>query len=677
MLLKQVTVENYGPFRGVHVLDLAPSPAEPLRPIVLIGGRNGTGKTSLLEAIRLCLYGRRSLGNPRAVDYYDHLRSRLHKGANGRRESWSSVCIEIEVVEIGYRNTYEVRRSWSDAPNMAEELRIKRDGEDLKELFMDQYQAFLDELMPPGLAELFFFDGERIQKLAEEDGSDRVAADSIRGLLGLQVTSQLQADIAVLMRTRVGTRQAGDINADIEEAQLRLKEVGGRIETLEAESNTAEIRNDSVERAIRLQEQKIASEGGDFARRREELLANQYLWQASLHSCEAELREMANDLMPFCLVPELCVGVRRRVEDEATTRREEVAMAVLRSKQRELLQALESRSFWAEIFGNEADEPNDGVQQLVMKAVSGLVKFVEPKAPERDTLLAHDLSERDQQTLLTNIEAVLVELPQKVASLAATAEEAHQRLLRVEKDLQRAPREEVLKPLLADLSQLQVQLSEVRREQSQLELRLRRARMERKEIERTLKKLAEQLHGLGQDGKAMTLGVKVRNVLELYEQELTVSRVGDLADCITECYGLLAHKGSLCSQVQIHPKTLAITLYNNQGDVVHRRLLSAGEKQVLAIAILWGLGRASGRQLPVIIDTPLARLDNTHRDRLLSRYFPKAGHQVILLSTDSEINGEGLDILRHSIAKAHHLCFDPEYNQTTIRAGYIPAVRDL
>ena len=178
---------------------------------------------------------------------------------------------------------------------------------------------------------------------------------------------------------------------------------------------------------------------------------------------------------------------------------------------------------------------------------------------------------------------------------------------------------------------------------------------------------------MAQHSEVMALAAKVGNVLQLYEQELTLSRVDHLSQQVTECYKLLAHKESLCNRVQFNPTTLSLTLYDAQGNEVFRPLLSAGEKQILAVAILWGLGLASGRQLPVIIDTPLARLDAEHRNRLLSRYLPKAAsHQVILLSTDSEINNHEFDVLRPSLAKALHLRFDSERGRTTIEEGYLP-----
>ena len=120
-----------------------------------------------------------------------------------------------------------------------------------------------------------------------------------------------------------------------------------------------------MDRAIKLQEQKIASEGGDFARRREELLKAQYEWQASLDSCEAELRELANGLLPFCLAPELCETVRQRVEAEAEARHEQAAASMPGVPNRTNFFAYWTRqSFWLETFGREPtkDYPRTGCQ---------------------------------------------------------------------------------------------------------------------------------------------------------------------------------------------------------------------------------------------------------------------------------------------------------------------------
>jgi len=92
----------------------------------------------------------------------------------------------------------------------------------------------------------------------------------------------------------------------------------------------------------------------------------------------------------------------------------------------------------------------------------------------------------------------------------------------------------------------------------------------------------------------------------------------------------------------------------------------------LAIAFLWGLARVSGRNLPIAIDTPLGRLDSSHRHNLVERYFPTASHQVILLSTDTEIGEKEVKLLREqdAIAQEYLLKYNPEKRQTTVEPGY-------
>ena len=110
----------------------------------------------------------------------------------------------------------------------------------------------------------------------------------------------------------------------------------------------------------------------------------------------------------------------------------------------------------------------------------------------------------------------------------------------------------------------------------------------------------------------------------------------------------------------------SLSLYDSQGQPVPKHRLSAGEKQLLAISFLWGLARVSGRNLPVAIDTPLGRLDSSHRNNLVERYFPTASHQVILLSTDTEIGKSEVEMLREqdAIAREYLLQYDSKIRQT-------------
>lgn len=98
--------------------------------------------------------------------------------------------------------------------------------------------------------------------------------------------------------------------------------------------------------------------------------------------------------------------------------------------------------------------------------------------------------------------------------------------------------------------------------------------------------------------------------------------------------------------------------------------MSAGEKQIYAISILEALGKTSGRKLPIIIDTPLGRLDSHHRDKLVENYFPTASHQVVILSTDTEIDKDYIRLIEDDIAKTYEICFDGKSKSSHIKQGY-------
>jgi len=95
-----------------------------------------------------------------------------------------------------------------------------------------------------------------------------------------------------------------------------------------------------------------------------------------------------------------------------------------------------------------------------------------------------------------------------------------------------------------------------------------------------------------------------------------------------------------------------------------------GEKEVFAVSLLWGLAQTSRLSLPIIVDTPLSRLDSTHRDNIINNYFPNAGEQVVILSTDTEIDKDYYRSLKPHLNGAVHLEFNQGQELTTVNTGY-------
>ncbi|MGN2670784.1 AAA family ATPase [Aliivibrio fischeri] len=178
MLITKLTLNNFRVFRGVHEIDLQPEAAElsttggevrDAKPIILFGGLNGAGKTSILTAVRLALYGRQAFNqNLTNSEYIEAITDLIHKGVgHGGVQDNASIALTFTYSNNGKESTYKVTRSWKK--DKKDNLSLERDDVVMSELNYEQCQGFLNELIPTGIADLFFFDGEKIAELAEDE----------------------------------------------------------------------------------------------------------------------------------------------------------------------------------------------------------------------------------------------------------------------------------------------------------------------------------------------------------------------------------------------------------------------------------------------------------------------------------------------------------------------------
>jgi DNA sulfur modification protein DndD len=160
--------------------------------------------------------------------------------------------------------------------------------------------------------------------------------------------------------------------------------------------------------------------------------------------------------------------------------------------------------------------------------------------------------------------------------------------------------------------------------------------------------------------------------LRTFRGQVVERHLSRIEESVTESFLHLLRKQALVKSLHIDPRTYALELRAADGNVLLPERLSAGERQLLAVSLVWGLAKASRRPLPAVIDTPLGRLDSSHRRHLVERYFPKASHQVLLLSTDEEIRGEYFESLRPAVGHSYLLQYDERARTSTVLPGYFP-----
>jgi DNA sulfur modification protein DndD len=251
-------------------------------------------------------------------------------------------------------------------------------------------------------------------------------------------------------------------------------------------------------------------------------------------------------------------------------------------------------------------------------------------------------------------------------------------VVREQEDVERAvaitPEDSDIGRIVELLKSTAQQLSVLEEAARRLDMIVQTRRAERaaceSELQSLLKGKTEAEIGHEDQQRMMRLAGRTRETMQEFSRRATAQKIDRLSALITESFRFLLRKQTFIQRISVDPETFSITLYDETGRAIGKHRLSEVEKQIFAISVLWGLARASARQLPFIIDTPMARLDAAHRQNLIERYFPNASHQVIILSTDTEVDRRYYDVLQPSVARAFHLDYDEGERVTVAQEGY-------
>ena len=187
---------------------------------------------------------------------------------------------------------------------------------------------------------------------------------------------------------------------------------------------------------------------------------------------------------------------------------------------------------------------------------------------------------------------------------------------------------------------------------------------------RLIKTIAEQENANDDNARIIKYAAMSIDVLSKFKVQLQRKKVSRLSETATLCFRELVEKDSLVRKILIDPETLDVTILDPDGTELLKSQLSAGEQQMFAVAIVWALALTSGYKAPVVIDTPMARLDSSHRVNFVTKYLPAASSQVVVLSTDEEITGRYLDLVQPHVLDTYTLLYHEDAQCTSIVHGY-------
>ena len=692
MKIKQLTLNNIGSFAGEHTFLFQTD--DPQKQIVLIGGRNGAGKTTLFDSIRLCLYGYKLYGyRQNSQTYTSKIKRLINDKVKTTSPATAGITMQI-LIEDGYANSiFEINREWTLSGNaLKENLCVYKDGDLLSTEQMQDFDNYLMQIIPPALFNFHFFDGEKVSNFV----FDRANGQEFRKAF-LQICSLDTFDL-IEEQLRYNTRTTkGDSHSLIEEEYETAREKRAKakeaytIAFQRMENVQEEI--DALQDQIAILDENMRKYGGienhDWKLYEKEIQEE----EAKRNELRHILKTAANDVIPFVILKEQLEALKIQLTVEE------------KLKQNRLLKDKFSDPHLKEKLQQElVDFPYTEISDRFMLA---LYKTLREDIPE-DKIEFLKISENDSIELLAKIHHYQNYDVQSLLDAEKSLEKslAHTKELRAQMDSK-----EVIDSnhYLLQKNELLMRLNALR-QQSLVEKDCLFQKESIMQItEKVYQKAYEKYRAMLKEKSVSDMAARALLAFSELKQNLYAKYVSQVEDAFSRNFHNLISKTDLIDGIYIDSAFEIVAykmqevdvsyvlkqiqeygeeyLRSNIGERAYKIIqdcnssngkiivpikveqhFSAGEHQIFVMALYQSLAEIRTSELPFVIDTPLARIDSEHRRNILVHFFSRLPGQVIILSTDEEIDNEGLSVLSHKISDVY-LIEHQEDSTTSVRKG--------
>ena len=429
MLFRELVLENFGSYLGKNTINLLPDTSENSRPIILIGGMNGGGKTTIMDAIRLALYGARAQCSTRgSLSYGDFLDQCVSRHAPPAEKA--RIELAFQVAEDGDLLDIRIVRHWERNPQDGKDTLGVLVNDWADTMLLKTWDEYIENLLPLGISNLFLFDGEQVKELAEQETPPASVFDAIQSLLGLELAEKLAADLDVLVSRKrknlANDRQLTAIDKiESKLAQEQLELVAVEVELVEIESK--------LKVAIKQEAQafdKFVLEGGKIAAQGKELELESKVLELQISQQRQALGHLAGGSLPLLLIAPLLAQIQTQGAIELRHQQGKAALNLLVDRDRRLLDYLQQQpAFENQITDIQSFLERDN-QTLIDETESKKSGWLGAKVEvlnQLDNIIKYDL-DRDAQTAselqaqIISLQAELDSIDRQVAAAASPEE---------------------------------------------------------------------------------------------------------------------------------------------------------------------------------------------------------------------------------------------------------------
>ena len=699
MYISKIELRDWKAYESAEFNFPAPVPKENGKSgknIVLIGAKNGFGKTSLYQAIILCLFGRDGMPlisgsifaeseNVSEQPYKEFLEEAWHNGARANGRYSCSVKIEF----IGDEGPVEISRVWHFTEHgkfqiQDESVQIFKGNErqavgpDKKPYYgpklshqqrIDWYRDYIAQtLMPRSIASFFVFDGEQVLVLANRDKKDQVKL-GIDGLLGIPELRILVKNLTDYSKQRQNSvPKVTNESADATEKELKKLE-NERDKSVKAFGDISPQLSEAEDERKQIIEEFVRLGVGDQDRSKQQYERLAEHETAIKRSSEQLTKLLSEDVALALSGAKLRARLKGRLESENIRSNWESGKQQGDGRIENFLQDMDQKM--DDIVPPVSDRQQVDVLDIARNSWEKL--WNPPPAGCAEEYLHEYLGAHERNLVINMLNAQDSLGAAEIFDLLGSIAEHEIRRNRIRDELAR------IKPVQSAVNEKRKKLEELNSKIERLGKETDRLTRKRRgldgQVDAKEKELMRMVSARDNAQPAIRRAKRARAVAAMVDgivDKAIPTQIGRISDAMTEAYISMAHKKDLIQRIEVDTHG-DVKLLDGAGRDVRGNDLSAGEKQIFTQSLLSAVSTVSNRAFPVVVDTPLSRLDQEHRKGVLE-HLARRDEQVILLSTNTEVVGQYLEAIRSNISVTYLVEneSDDDIRRSTVTEGYFP-----
>ena len=674
-------------------------------------GRNGAGKTSLFTAIKIALYGPLAFGYVGANSHYiAKIKDCINSKAFQKDEVESEVQLTLSLMVERELKNYVVTRRWRFVNQKLEEkYSVEEEGRFLEQQELSYFQNYLQGLIPPDLFEFFLFDGEEVGNIFSTSSYNSYIKNAIYTLCGIDIF-----EIIRKFTCSYSSKPSGEVDKERYSQYEQLKllaeqlddkktSLGKRLEEEKQKYEQLEVELFDLETAYK--------NAGGITQEEREKLAREFEEAEKLKTeASIKIKMFVEGLMPFFIVGEYANKITKQFSIQ---------------EKKETYEYFEKNimdSALTETIHNNVSIGDEALETLFDE----ILKYLKP-SDETDFKFIHDLSKEEISRINIMIDNLKAFDKEEMIEIINQRKHYSERTMEINKILRSAMSDEDANRYVTKENLLLRKKDDCHRMIKDLQEERTSIEEEFVVVEQQRNKALQELKENAQNKHVYELSSGITSIMDSVLKKKAISIRENLGELISNNLRHMYRKNNLITQIEIdenfgfhlyqnavYTHSELAYLYRNLGvdnfadevgnagiEMLKKRFniisinelqkafnasdseatidlfkkidisrLSKGERQIFILALYWAIIELSGQDIPFVIDTPYARIDANHRKEISEKFFPNISKQVIILSTDEEIDEEYYEILKPHIAREYLLVNDESQNRTSIEQHY-------